>query len=173
MARAIVPLSPGEPIQGYSNPAATQQRQQQQQAQNQAERQANLQRLRAFFKTHQAQAWTTLRDIAQNPFRYAGRVVVTVAKVDEVINPTRATLYGQTDDGWWIDGNAVLDGDGLAQWKTGPRLLAVRVMGRIKKKDDPYEGLAQLQLVGSQACTERRCMDWLRLPAPLKDGQTP
>jgi hypothetical protein len=48
----------------------------------------------------------------------------------------------------------------------------VRVTGRIK--DETYlNGQAQLQLVGSEACTESQCADWLNLPTPLRDGQAP
>ncbi|MDR0480108.1 MAG: hypothetical protein LBH31_09985, partial [Burkholderiaceae bacterium] len=176
IAEAYVPLVAGGAIERYTNQAAQQQGEQQKQAQDQDQRQTNMRRLRAFFNTYQAQGWASLDDIAENPFRYSGRVVVTAAQVDAVVNPTRALLDSLPDD--WGSSNVVLDGDGIGQWKPGPRLLAVRVLGRIqiKKSDcdaDPFCGLAQLQLVGSQACTESRCTDWLHLPKPLKDGQTP
>ena len=176
IADAFVPLTSGAAVEHYTNQAATQQRQQQQQAKDQGDRQANVQRLRDFFKTYQAQGWASLDDIAENPFRYSGRVVVTAAQVSAVVNPTRALLDSDPDR--WSSSNAVLDGDGIGQWKPGPRLLAVRVKGRIeiKKSDcdaDPFCGLAQLQLVGSQACDETRCTDRLRLPSRLKDGQMP
>jgi hypothetical protein len=171
-----MPLAAGAAIEGYTNQAAVQQRQQQQQTKDQGDRQTNVQRLRAFFKTYQAQGWASLDDIADNPFRYSGRVVVTAAQVSAMVNATRALLDSDPDR--WDSSNAVLDGDGIGQWKPGPRLLAVRVLGRIqiKKSDcdaDPFCGLAQLQLVGSEVCTETRCVDWLRLPKPLKDGQMP
>ncbi|MDR2990515.1 MAG: hypothetical protein LBU72_01035 [Burkholderiaceae bacterium] len=172
IARAFVPLSPGEAIEGYSNQAASQQRQQQQKTQDQAERQTNAQRLRAFFKAHQAQGWADLEDIARNPFRYSGRVVVTAVQLSKVISPTRATVYAEDDDGW-VRAYAVVDGQAVAQWQPGARLLAVRVIGRIKDDNFWRDEAAQLQLVGSQACKERGCTDWLRLPARLQDGQTP
>jgi hypothetical protein len=170
IVQASVPLAPGAAISGYANSAATRQREQEQQAKDKDERQANAQRLRAFFKTHQAEGWATLNDIAQNPFRYSARVVVTAASVDRVLSPTRATLEARGDG--WSYAYAMLDGEGIAQWKSGPRLLAVRVTGRIKDNED-WGGLAQLQLVGSQPCAESRCTDWLRLPAALQDGQVP
>ena len=174
LVSAAMPLAPGNAMQSYSNQAAAQQRQQQQQKQNKDEREANVKRLRAFFQTYHAQGWAALADIEQNPFRYADRVVVTAAQLDEVISPTRATLLTpSSDDYWWHFANAVLDGAGIAQWKPGARLLAVRVTGRIKTDADMFPGWPQLQLVGSQPCEESRCGDWLRLPAALKDGQMP
>lgn len=170
LATAAVPLDAGAPLEHYSNQAASQQRQQQQRTQDQGERQATQQRLRGFFQAHQAQAWSSLNDIAQNPFRHAGRVVVTVAQLDEVVSPTRASLQLRGSD--WGYARAVLDGDGLAQWGPGMRLLAVRVLGRVSA-DEAYKGLAHLQLVGSEACAQPRCLDWLRLPTALQDGQAP
>lgn len=171
LADAVIPLSPGKPIQQYSNKAASEQREQQQQVKVQEQRQANAQRLRAFFGAHQAQGWANLDDIAQNPFRYAGRVVVTAVELGRVISPTRATVYAQSDG--WYGARALLDGEEVAQWKPGARLLAVRVLGRIKEGDDSFGGWAQLQLVGSQDCTQSRCADWLNLPVRLQDGQVP
>ena len=176
IAEAYVPLAAGGAMEHYVNQTALQQRQQQRQAQDQNQRQANVPRLRDFFKTYQAQGWAALDDIAENPFRYGDRVVVTSAQVIAVVSPTRALLDSRPDD--WNNSNVVLDGNGIGQWKPGPRLLAVRVQGRIQinKNDcdaDPFCGLARLQLVGSQTCTETRCRDWLNLPKPLQDGQTP
>jgi hypothetical protein len=164
---AFMPLTPGDPIDRYNNQAAAQQRQQEQQAGNQQERQANAKRLRAFFKTHQAQGWAALVDIAQNPFRFAGRVVVTAGRLEGVINPASAVLYARDDD--WRGAYAEINGEEVAQWKPGWRLLAVRVMGRESRSG----GAVQLQLVGSQACDESRCQDWLNLPARLQDGEMP
>ncbi|WP_056897401.1 hypothetical protein [Pseudorhodoferax sp. Leaf274] len=170
LADASVPLAAGTPLARYSNQAASQQRQQEQRTQDQAERQATQQRLRGFFQAHQAEAWASLGDIAQNPFRHAGRVVVTMAQLDEVVSPTRALLQLRGPD--WGYARAVLDGDGVAQWAAGMRVLAVRVLGRVTT-DDAFKGAAQLQLVGSEACAQPRCSDWLRLPTALQDGQTP
>jgi hypothetical protein len=172
LVSAAAPLTPGDALQSYSNQAAAQQRQQQQQTQDKDERQATVQRLRAFFQQHQARGgWAALDDIAQNPFRYAGRVVVTAARVDEVLTPTRAALMPSSDDDWFFP-SAILDGEGIAQWKPGPRLLAVKVDGRINK-GEPFAGWPQLRLVGSESCEQSRCADWLRLPSPLKDGEMP
>ena len=169
---AFMPLAAGGVMQGYSNQAASRQREQLQQAQDSDERQANVQRLRTFFKTHQAKGWASLDDIAENPFRYSGRVVVTAAEVSVMVSPTRAILDSRPDE--WRGSLAVLDGDEVGQWKPGPRLLAVRVLGRVKKDAcNAYCGLPQLQLVGSQVCTEDRCLDRLRLPTALQDGQMP
>jgi len=174
LVSAAMPLSPSDAVQSYSNQVAAQQRQQQRQVQDQDERQANARRLRAFFQTYQATGWASLKDIEQNPFRYTGRVVVTAAQLDEVISPTRATLLTlSSDDYWWSFANAVLDGEGIAQWKPGARLLAVRVTGRLKENAKIFPGWPQLQLVGSQTCAESRCQDWLRLPTALRDGQMP
>ncbi|MDR2155989.1 MAG: helix-hairpin-helix domain-containing protein, partial [Burkholderiaceae bacterium] len=170
IASVRVPLAAGVAMQGYVNQAATQQHQQQQQALERGERRANARRLRAFIKTHRAQSWAALEDIAQNPFRFNDRVVVTVAYIGEVISPTRARVEMRSDG--WRYAHAVLDGDGIAQWPSGPRLLAVRVTGRIKS-DDYLDGQAQLQLLGSEACAEPRCDDWPRLPMPLSGEQTP
>jgi len=166
LAEAFMPLLPGDPIERYSNQAAAQQRLQQQQTQDQGKRQANVQRLRAFFETHHAQGWAALSDIGENPFRYADRVMVTAARVEGVTNPTSAVLYAPDEN--CCGAIAELNGD-VAQWKSGWRLLAVRVMGR----QDRSGGRAQLQLVGSEVCTESRCEDWLNLPARLQDGQKP
>ncbi|MDR1967342.1 MAG: hypothetical protein LBQ32_01440, partial [Burkholderiaceae bacterium] len=161
LVTANVPLVAGAAMEAYNNQAASQQRQQQQQADAQSERQANAQRLRAFFKTHQAQGWSALSDIDQNPFRFSGQVVVTAARLGDVLSPTRVWLEARGDG--WLYATAILDGPGIAQWKPGWRLLAVRVTGRIK--DETYlNGQAQLQLVGSEACTESQCADWLNLP---------
>ena len=172
LAGAFMPLAAGGAMQSYTNQAASQQRQQQEQAKDSGDRQANVQRLRTFFHTHQAKGWAALDDIAENPFRYSGRVVVTAAEVRVMTSPTRAVLDSRP--GEWRGSLAVLDGDEVGQWKPGPRLLAVRVLGRVKKDDcDAFCGMPQLQLVGSQTCTETRCLDWLRLPTALQDGQTP
>ncbi|MCL2873274.1 MAG: hypothetical protein FWF41_09975 [Betaproteobacteria bacterium] len=168
LAEAFIPLLPGDPIERYSNQAAAQQRQQQQQAEDQGKRQANVQRLRTFFETHKASSWTKLRDLAENPFRYTDRgVVVTAARVEVAVNPNNALLYAPDED-YCCGAAAELHGD-VAQWKAGWRLLAVRVLGR----EDRSGGWTQLQLVGSEACTESRCEDWLQLPARLQDGQKP
>jgi len=172
LVSAFMPLAAGGAMQSYTNQAASQQRQQQEQAKDSGDRQANVQRLRTFFHTHQAKGWAALDDIAENPFRYSGRVVVTAAEVRVMTSPTRAVLDSRP--GEWRGSLAVLDGDEVGQWKPGPRLLAVRVLGRVKKDDcDAFCGMPQLQLVGSQTCTETRCLDWLRLPTALQDGQTP
>ncbi|WP_028602310.1 hypothetical protein [Ottowia thiooxydans] len=172
VASAFAPMQAGAAIERYSNQAASQQRAQQQRAQDSGDRQANLQKLQAFFKAHQAQGWAHLGDIAQNPFRYADRVVVTAVYLNEVLSPTRALVearvgsYGRADV--VIDATAA---QGISQWTAGPRLVAVRVKGRIEEEN--LKGLARLQLVGSEACTQRDCSDRLRLPSPLQDGQTP
>jgi hypothetical protein len=170
IASARVPLTPGAAMQGYTNQAAAQQRQQQQQAQDRDARLANAQRLRDFINAHQAQSWAELDDIAQNPFRFDDRVVVTAAYIGKVLSPTRALL--EMEGSGWRYASAILEGDGIAQWKPGPRLLAVRVMGRIKSEDE-LDGQARLQLVGSEACAEPRCDDWRRLPKPLSGGRKP
>ncbi|MDR0275427.1 MAG: hypothetical protein LBI48_08840 [Burkholderiaceae bacterium] len=172
LAGAFIPLAAGGAMESYSNEAASQHRQQLQQAKDSDDRQANVQRLRTFFKTHQAKGWASLDDIAENPFRYSGRVVVTAAEVSVMASPTRAVLDSRP--GEWRGSLAVLDGDEIGPWKPGPRLLAVRVLGRVKKDEcDSFCGLPQLQLVGSEVCTESRCTDWLRLPTALQDGQKP
>lgn len=166
-ARAFVPLGGGE-LQQYSNQVASQQRQAQAQGQDQQERQATAQKLKAFFAEHQAGGWAALTDIAQNPFRYADRIVVTTATLDEVQTPTRALVQAVNRYDY---AQALLEGTGIAQWQPGSRLLAVRVLGRAD--DGARKGLARLQLIGSEHCKETGCADWLRLPVALRDGQQP
>jgi len=93
--------------------------------------------------------------------------VVTAARVEVAVNPNNALLYAPNED-YCCGAAAELHGD-VAQWKTGWRLLAVKILGR----EDRSGGWTQLQLVGSEACTESRCEDWLLLPTRLKDGQKP
>ena len=172
VASAFVPMQAGAAIERYSNQAATQQRSQQQKAQDSDAREANVQKLQAFFKKHDAKGWAALGDISQNPFRYADRVVVTAVQVDDVFTPTRVIVQARV--GRYDRVHAVLDaaaGQGMSQWTPGSRLLAVRVLGRIGETE--WKGLPRLQLVGSESCAEHDCSDWLRLPTPLKDGQMP
>lgn len=164
-ASGFVRIASAAAPEQYHNTAASQKRMQQATSQDQQARQANGQKLQAFFAKHQAQGWAALGDIAQNPFRYANRTVVTAVQLGDVLSPTRAVVSERNG------GAGVLDGNGLAEWPAGGRLLAVKVLGRL---DDPaYKGFAHLQLVGNEACSERDCQDWLRLSAPLLDGQVP
>lgn len=171
VAEAHVSTVAGEALQHYTNSAALQQRQQQAKQQRQGEQEGNQRRLRGFFQQHQAQGWASLSDIAQNPFRYEGRVVVTQVQLEEVLSAKQATVSARDTGHRYGSVYAVLDGEGLAQWKPGARLLAVRVQGR--RGEQPFKDAAQLQLVAAQACAEADCGDWLRLPTPLSDGQIP
>lgn len=150
----------------FRNEAASAQRMAQQVALEQRGSQDAAQKLKAFFATHQAQGWADFGAIAQNPFRYANKVVVTAVQIGNVLSPTRALVSGV---GRNSDDAGLLDGSGVAAWPAGSRLVAVKVLGR--SNEASTQGAATLQLVGSEACKEGDCEDWLRLPTRLQDGQ--
>jgi hypothetical protein len=164
-------LDPGKDFQQYSNEAASQQRQRQAREERDAQRQANVQRLKAFAKPFGAPVWVSLPVLATNPFRYQGEVVLTTASLDEVISPTRARLRGTANR--YQGGSALIEGDGLAQWAPGARVIAVRVLGRLPDTDAVLPGWLHLQLLGQLACEQTDCGDRLVLPNPLRDGEAP
>jgi hypothetical protein len=167
---ALLPLEPGQAMEQYSNQLASQLRQRQEREAREAQRQANVQRLKAFAQPLGAGLWVSLPALAQNPFRYQGQVVLTSARLDEVLAPTRARLL--MPEGYGVV-FASLDGEGIAQWAPGSRVLAVRVQGRLPNTDELLPGVLQLQLVGQLACAEPDCSDRLSLPNALRDGEAP
>lgn len=171
VVEAALPLEAGKDFNQYSNSVASQQRQRQAREEREALRQANAQRLKAFAKAADATAWVSLPVLMQNPFRYQGKVVLTSASLDEVVGPTRARLQGAGRDRY--GSHALVEGEGLAQWEPGARVIAVRVLGRLSDTDAKLPGWLHLQLVNQLKCEQGDCGDRLQLPTPLKDGEAP
>ena len=169
VAEGVVSLDPGKDFIQYSNEAASQQRQRQAREEREALKQANVQRLKAFAKPTGATVWVSLLALAQNPFRYQGQVVLTAARLDEVVAPTRARVIGI--NGGYQSTYAVIEGEGLAKWEPGARVLAVRVTGRLPNTDADLPAGLQLQLVAQLSCAQGDCGDRLVLPNPLRDGE--
>ncbi len=171
ITEASLSLDPGKEFQQYSNEAASQQRQRQAREERDALRQANSQRLKAFAQSAGAPVWVGVPALAQNPFRYQGQVVLTAASLDEVVAPTRARLLGI--GGGYQSSYALIEGEGLAKWAPGARVLAVRVMGRLPNTDADLPAGLHLQLLGQLPCAQADCGDRLTLPNPLRDGEAP
>jgi hypothetical protein len=171
VVEASLPLEAGKDFTQYSNSVANQQRQRQAREEREVQRQANAQRLKDFAKSAGATAWVSLPVLMQNPFRYQGKVVLTSAALDEVIGPTRARLQGAGRDRY--GSHALIEGEGLAQWEPGARVIAVRVVGRLADTDAVLPGWLHLQLVGQLNCEQGDCGDRLQLPSPLRDGEAP
>lgn len=166
---AVLPLDPAKPIDRFSNEVASQQRARQAREEREALTQANAQRLKDFAIPAGAKVWVSLVALVQNPFRYQGQVVLTAARLDEVVAPTRARLLGS--GGGYQSSYALIEGEGLAAWEPGARVLAVRVVGRLPNTDADLPAGLQLQLVGQLPCTRADCGDRLYLPNPLRDGE--
>ncbi|MGM9479994.1 hypothetical protein ACS5PN_02230 [Roseateles sp. NT4] len=162
-------LDPSKGFMQYSNTAASQQRQRQAREEREALKQANAQRLKEFAKPAGAAIWVSMQALAQNPFRYQDQVVLTAARLDEVVSPTRARVLGT--GGGYQSSYGLIEGEGLAKWEPGARVLAVRVVGRLPNTDADLPAGLQLRLVGQLACAQGDCGDRLVLPAPLRDGE--
>lgn len=171
IAEGSLAFEAGKGFMQYSNEAASQQRQRKAREERDAERKANAERLKDFAKPAGATVWVSLQALAQNPFRYQGQVVLTAASLDEVIAPNRARMLGI--GGGYATAFASLEGEGIAQWAPGSRVLAVRVLGRLPDTDAELPRVLQLQLVSQLPCEQRDCGDRLSLPNPLRDGEAP
>jgi len=166
----LLPLESGKELEQYSNQAASQIRARQAREEREAQRKSNAQQLKAFATKTGAGPWVGLPALSQNPFRYQGQVVLTSVRLDEVLSPTRARVL--MPEGYGVV-FASLEGEGIAQWAPGSRVLAVRVQGRLPNTDEHLPGVLQLQLVGQLACTQLDCDDRLDLPKALRDGEAP
>jgi len=96
-------------------------------------------------------------------------VVVTAVGLERVISRNSTLVRDVTKR---TGTRAVIEGDKVAQWTNGAHLVAVRAIGRIREGKD-NGGLVRLQLVASESCREYDCLDWLKLPVRLSDGQMP
>ena len=136
-----------------------------------AQKQANAQRLQAFAKPLGAGIWVSLNVLAQNPFRYQDQLVLTAVKLNDVVAPTRARVMAV--GGGYQSSFALIEGEGLAKWEPGARVLAVKVLGRLPNTDADLPAGLHLQLVGQLPCAQGDCGDRLSLPNPLRDGEAP
>lgn len=168
VTEGVVSLDPGKDFIQYSNEAASQQRQRKEREERDAQKQANAKDLKAFAKPTGATVWVSLASLGQNPFRYQGQVVLTMARLDEVVSPMRARVIGHSG---YQSTYALVEGDGVAKWEPGARVLAVRVVGRLPNTDADLPAGLQLQLVAQLPCTQGDCGDRLWLPTPLRDGE--
>ncbi|MCL2716227.1 MAG: caspase family protein [Alphaproteobacteria bacterium] len=169
VAYGDIPLTPGETLRNYGNQVAAQLRKAEVQKKDEAARKLNAQRLRGFFQAQQARMWVQLGTLDQNPFRYAEGVVVTAVALDRVVSRSSA-LVSDIHPGSGV--HAVIEGARVAQWARGARVVAVRVLDRVRAEDE-NGGRVRLQLVASESCAEEHCEDWLKLPVELGDGQMP
>lgn len=164
-----LPLDAGKDFNQYSNSVASQQRQRKEREERDAQKLANAQGLKAFAKPTGAAVWVSLSSLGQNPFRYQGQVVLTAARLDEVVAPTRARVLGINSG--YQSAYALIEGEGLAKWDPGARVLAVKVMGRLPNTDADLPAGLHLQLVAQLPCTQGDCGDRLYLPERLRDGE--
>ncbi len=171
VVEASLPLEAGKDFTQYSNSVASQQRQRQAREERDAQKQANAQRLQAFAKPLGAGIWVGLNALAQNPFRYQDQVVLTAVKLNDVVAPTRARVMAV--GGGYQSSFALIEGEGLAKWEPGARVLAVKVLGRLPNTDADLPAGLHLQLVGQLPCAQGDCGDRLSLPNPLRDGEAP
>ncbi|MDR7334646.1 hypothetical protein [Roseateles asaccharophilus] len=169
VVEATLPLDAGKDFSQYSNSVASQQRQRQAREERDALKQANAQRLQAFAKPTGASLWVGLNALAQNPFRYQDQIVLTAVRLNEVVAPTRARVMAV--GGGYQSSFALVEGEGLAKWEPGARVLAVRVLGRLPNTDAALPAGLHLQLVGQLPCALGDCSDRLSLPNPLRDGE--
>jgi hypothetical protein len=169
VVEASLPLDVGKDLAQYSNSVASQQRQRQAREERDAQKQANAQRLQAFAKPAGAGLWVGLNALAQNPFRYQDQIVLTAVKLNEVVAPTRARVMAV--GGGYQSSFALIEGEGLARWEPGSRVLAVKVLGRLPNTDADLPAGLHLQLLSHLPCAQGDCGDRLSLPNPLRDGE--
>lgn len=172
LASAWVPLNANRPLRQYFNRVVSARARQAQEQANADELQARLERLRAFFDKHHAEAWVPVADLAQNSYRFQGKTVVTAVELVRVLAPGVAGVSGSR---YPMSGNRndviVVQGDEVSRWSAGDYIVALVPTGR--SIQGAHGDFALARLVAAERCASEGCWEWLQLPRYLEPGRKP
>ncbi len=148
-------------FQQYSNNAAALQRQNAGQPEQRKEYSANAQRLQAMLRKYEARRVVDLQTLDKGLARWQGKVVLVGVRPERVLSRKAATVRAAHREGWDVT-EALAEGNEIAKWGSESRMLAAKVQGR--STDVRTQDRVVLQVLGSQACIEPDCEDYLLLP---------
>lgn len=148
-------------LNGYSNDAANKTRQAKQQAEFTQKQDDVRKQFNAFSSKHGIAAWVTARQLEENPFRWEGKTVGVVVRLDRMLTRDTAIVRGALLD--WEPG---LQLRGITPDFPDSRrsvLLAAKVGKRERLPDDKEQNGATfvtLNHVESKICERGGCSDW-------------
>ncbi len=148
-------------FQQYSNNATYLQRQNAAQPDQRKEYSANAARLQAMVRKYDAKRVADVQAIDKNGLRWRGQVVLVGVRPERVLSRKTATVRSAHREGWDVT-EALAEGAEIAKWGKDSRMLAVKVKGR--SSDVRTQDRVILQVLGSQACSDLDCEDYLLMP---------
>lgn len=145
----------------YSNSAAEKARQAKQQADYAAQQIEARKKFMAFSRQHGVVAWVTARQIEENPFRWEGKTVGVIVRVNRMVTRDTALIQNAFGD-WWPD----LQLTGITPEFPDSRrsVLLAATMGKRERLADATDSkptFVTLHHVASQVCERDGCGEWL------------
>lgn len=148
-------------VERYSNKAAEQARQEQARAEHERQREASRLQFHDFSRRNNIQAWVTLQQLDENPFRWEGQTVGVVVRLERMLTRDRALIRSALRDRFApVQLTGVTPNFPSSQNSV---LLAATVGKREPLPDsgDKNPTLATLHHLASRTCDNPHCDDWL------------
>ncbi len=148
-------------LNGYSNDAANKARQARQQAEFGQKQDDVRKQFNAFSSKHGISAWVTAQQLEENPFRWEGKTVGVVVRLDRMLTRDTALVRGALRD--WGPGLQLRDITPDFPDSRRSVLLAARVGKRERLPEDNEQNAASfvtLNHIDSKTCERSGCSDW-------------
>ena len=169
MARARYDANTGR-LSSYSNDAAEKNRQEKQQADFAQKQEEARKQFNAFSAKHGVIAWVTVRQLEENPFRWEGKTVGLVVRLERMLTRDAALVQSGFGEGWK---NLQLTGITPSFPESRRSVLLAAKVGKRERQADITNGEAPsyvtLQHLDSRICERDGCSDWLMWTRSSKD----
>lgn len=152
-------------LSSYNNDAAEKVRQARQQAEYAQKQEAARQKFDAFTSKHGIGVWLTARQLQENPFRWEGKTVGLVVRLERMLTPDTALIRsGFRDWDAWMQLTGVTPDFPESRHSV---LLAAKVGTRQRLVDTTNSDAptyVTLTHIDSRVCEHDGCSDWLNWP---------
>ncbi|MDR1995217.1 MAG: hypothetical protein LBQ25_06450 [Azonexus sp.] len=149
-------------LNGYSNEPARQAQQARQQAEHAEKQAAARQRFMDLSRQYGVATWITPRQLDENPFRWEGRTVGLIVRLERMLTRDTALVRGTQRDYWWAPLQLTGVNPDFPDSKRSV-LLVARVGKRERSADgrDEEANYLTVQHVAHRLCERDGCADWL------------
>ncbi|MDR3298891.1 MAG: hypothetical protein LBU43_02525 [Candidatus Accumulibacter sp.] len=170
--RTFAPLAdgrfPNPAIQARANPASGEIDNYYNQLAYEAEQDKARERFRAFNRKHGIQAWASLKQLEDNPFRWEGKTVGVIVRLDKMLTRDSALITTATRSDW---ANAWLTAIPPDFPDNGASILIAARVGERQTPPEFSHPLLTLHHLESHPCKVVTCADWIVDLQDIKWGE--
>jgi hypothetical protein len=159
IARARIDDETGK-LAGYSNDAAAKAQREKDQAEYARKEEESRKQFNAFSSKHGIAAWLTVQQLDENPFRWEGKTVGLVVRLERMLARDTALVGGLRNWGPSLQLKGITPDFPESRYSV---VLAARVGKREKQADNPENNGATyvtLTHVDNRLCERNSCSDW-------------